>query len=325
MSESEEVFVERIKERHIQLEEMKEFYELCKNGMAISGVTEKEHMDLINSLENDNVEHSNDMVIEMILKFVMQISKDEKLLQILKKIRIANIEDALIVGRSYPKYFDDSYYIEIGRKMERQIMLLSDVFAVFFMYNEKPTFLENIILVKLLKANLQRFKEDKEYTTNYSDVQYLMMYYDKLMENQFTDTYVAYSREIYEVALAFLIGHEVGHHYFGHTDSKNTVQEDKKINELNADFYGIDFVFLYLESAYSNKKIHQLAAVYIPLIVSANFCENIFKEGDTHPSIIKRILGVQLRLEHLLDDIDFNEVQNYISKLYEIIEFSRDL
>lgn len=325
MSESKEVFVGRIKERHIQLEEMKKFYELCHRGMAILGVTEEEQMDLINSLENDNVEHSNDMVIEMILDFVMKISKEEKLLQILRKIRVANIEDNSIVGRSYPKYFDNSYYIEIGRKMERQIRLLSDVFAVFFMYNEEPTFLEKIILKELLKANLQRFKEDKEHNHDYGEVQLHMMYCDKFMEHGFTDKYIAYAREIHEVALAFFIGHEVGHHYLGHTDPENTVQDDNKIKELKADCYGIDFAFQYLKSAYSNEEesygIHQLAAVYIPMVVSAYFCDNIFDEGNTHPSVIKRLLGVQLKLKRILDNKGFNEVQKYIANLYETIEF----
>lgn len=325
MSEAREVFDERKGEAHIQFEETRKFFELCQEGKAISGITEEEQIKLIEDLENDSVNYSNDMVIDMIIDYVIAITKEEKLLEILKNIKVGNIDDENIIGTSYPKYYDGSYYIEIGRKMERQIRLLSDVFAVLYMFNEKLSCIEYSILYKLLMVNLQRFNNDEEYTEDYNEVQSYMISYDNLLQSDFTDKYVAYAREIHEMAIAFFIGHEIGHHYYGHTEKQvDKIQEDSRIKEIKADSYGMEFAFEYLKSAYPCDEerygIHQFAAVYIPLIVSMRFCEDILKDGAKHPSIIKRLLGVQKKLEKEIDKEGFEEVQKDISKLCEIIK-----
>ena len=295
-SEAREVFNDRKTETHIQREEMNKFIKLCHEGKAILGIPEEEQIELIRNLEKDTVNYSNDMVIDMIINDVIKATEEEKLLRILKNTIIANIDEDNIIGKSYPKYYDGSYYIEIGRKMERQIRILSDIFAVFFMLNENVTFIENLLLCELLNVNLQRFHLDTDYTETYNEVQIHMMYCDKLLESDFTNKYVAYSREINEMALAFLVGHEVGHHYLGHTDKDNMSQENDKLKEIKADEYGMRFAFEYLKSAYSNDKarygIHQLAAVYMPLIVSMRFCDDIFKDGAKHPAIIKRYRNI---------------------------------
>lgn len=329
MSEARDVFNDRKKEVHIQREEMHNFLKLCQEGKAISGISEEEQKELICNLEKDTVSYSNDMVIDMIIDYVIKETEDEKLLRILENIKIANIDEDHIIGKSYSKYFDGSYYIEIGRKMDRQIRLLSDLFAVFYMFNENVTFNEKLILYELLKVNLQRFNLDTEYTEDYNEVQIHMMLCDNLLESDFTDNYVAYAREINEMALAFLVGHEIGHHYLGHTDCTNMNKEDDKIKELKADNYGIEFAFEYLKCAYQKDEarqgIHQLSAVYIPLIVSVHFCNDIFKDGEKHPAIFKRLLEVEVKLKELLNKDRFYNVQKNIGKLYDILGISNSV
>ncbi len=326
MSEAGYIFNARKKEAHIQFEEMNKFIKLCEEGKAISGISEKEEKELISELEKDVVNYSNDMVVDMIIDYVIKTTEDERLFEILQNIRIANIDEDNITGRSYPKYYDGSYYIEISRKMDRQIRLLSDFFAVFYMSNKNLTFIENLILDELLNVNLQRFNSDTDNTEEYNEVQIHMMCCEKLLESDFTEKYIAYAREINEMALAFLVGHEIGHHYLGHTDYDNANKEDDKIKELKADEYGIEFAFEYLKSAYPNDEsrygIHHLAAVYIPLIVSVHFCNNIFEEGEKHPSIIKRLIGVQIKLKKMLDEDGFYNVQKAIGKLYNMFGIS---
>ncbi len=322
--EAKEVFNDRIKEVHIQREEVTVFNQLCQEGKAISGLEKEECETLLKDLDNDNVEYSNDMVIDMILDYVIKSTSDLKLKEVLENIKVANISsDDSIIGRAYPKYFDGSYYIEIGRNFERRIRLLSDIFAVLFMLNEKLEVVEYLVLHELLNANMQRFSKNEENNNSYNRVQLNMMYCDKMIGNNFSDKYITYASEIQEISTAFFVGHEIGHHYYGHTeqDSNSTTQD--KTKELMADRYGIGFAFDYLESAYANSNrsygIHQFAGIFIPLIVSAYLCDDIFEDKKNHPSIAKRLRGVQMQLQKLLDKAGYQEVEKYIFKLYEII------
>ena len=114
MSDVQDVFNSRKKEAHVQREEMNEFYQLCKDGKAFSGMEMQELETLLEDLENDRVEFSNDMVIDMIIADVLKLTKDKKLIDVLENIRVTNIFDDTILGRAYPRYDDGTYYIEIG-------------------------------------------------------------------------------------------------------------------------------------------------------------------------------------------------------------------
>ena len=172
-----------------------------------------------------------------------------------------------------------------------------------------------------------RFQTASDETKEYNEIQYDMAQYEK-SGNNFTDVYITYSREINEIALATLIGHEIGHHYLGHTDSDNENSENAKIKELKADEFGIEFAFRYLESAYSNDtssySIHQLVAIYVPLIVSVQMVGksefNIFKDQKEHPAIIKRIAKINLTLSKVLDNVKFINVKKNVHKLFTLLK-----
>lgn len=330
MYESEEVFLNRTQEAHIQYEETRDFFDKCHKGEAFSGIDVEEETALLNDLENDSLKHSNDMIIELILQYVSESTKDEKLLKILNHLKIASvIDDSSLIGRAYPKYSDGSYYIEMNRDMERRIRLLSDLFAVIFMRNENLELEELITLNGLYYANLQRYKNNEEYNSQYNFIQLNMILCDKVIGNQFTDKYVAYAREIQEMATAFFIGHEIGHHYYEHTTLKNSdssnAPDTPLIDELKADSYGIEFAFEYLKSAYKSEEniysIHQFAGIYIPLISSSYFCNDITKDTNKHPSIIKRMILIQRTLNKLLDQAGFCQVKEYILLLCKSIDF----
>lgn len=325
MSESRNVFISRIDKTHIQRDEIYEFYKLCNEGRAISGISDKEFEKILKELDNDDIKYSNDMIIDMIIKDVSEYTNDIKLKEILEDINIANISDDTITGRAYPMYYDGSYYIELGRKIDDKVMILADIFAILFMYNENIDEIESLLLEELLEANIERFRNDEKSSDKFNTVQIKLLIFENLKGNgDFTDKYVAYSREIYEMAIAAIIGHEVGHHYFGHTSENIRNNEDAKIKEFNADCYGINFAIDYLQSAYANDKnsygIHQFCGVYLPLIVSSYFCDNIFEDGERHPSILKRFYNLKEKMKKRIDISSHEEVIKYICKLVEIIK-----
>lgn len=326
MMEVDEVFSDRISKEHVQREQIKKFANMFKEGKAILGLSEDEMKTLCLDLEQDKVLYSNDMVIDMIITFVMESCDDDKLLKILQHIKIAHVDkDKGIIGRAYPRYSDGSYYVEIGEDIDTQVRLLSDLFAILFMFNENIQEVERGVLEDLLEINRCRYKTHTELTDDFNYIQIEMMICDCLYEDDFTDKYIAYSREINEVALAFLIGHEIGHHYYGHTDTQLQSENKRKISELKADSFALDFTFRYLKKAYSDENniygIHFFAGIYLPLIVSADFCKDIYEDDINHPALIKRLLGVQRGLKKRIELSAWEDTQEYRGKLLKIIDF----
>lgn len=84
MNESRNVFWDRIEKTHIQRDEINEFYRLCQEGKAFSGIEKEEFEALINDLNNDQIQHSNHMVVDMIINDVMEYTNNFKLKKILK-------------------------------------------------------------------------------------------------------------------------------------------------------------------------------------------------------------------------------------------------
>lgn len=322
------IFKERRNEIHIQLEETESLINQCDEKNAIAYISKSELEELCSPLEKDELTHSNDMVFDLIIDYAKKEIEDERLLELINNLKIGNVDEKdIFIGRAYPKYYDNSYYIEISRKMDHQIRLLSDVWASYYMIDKSHLSAEKQLFTKLLQINLQRFQTASDETKEYNEIQYDMAQYEK-SGNNFTDVYITYSREINEIALATLIGHEIGHHYLGHTDSDNENSENAKIKELKADEFGIEFAFRYLESAYSNDtssySIHQLVAIYVPLIVSVQMVGksefNIFKDQKEHPAIIKRIAKINLTLSKVLDNVKFINVKKNVHKLFTLLK-----
>jgi hypothetical protein len=329
MNESRAIFSGRIEKAHIQLAEFEEWYKYYKEGKAISGISELELEKLLNDLENDIVLHSNDMVIEMIIDKVKMNTGDLLNKEVLDNIQIAYItNDDHIIASAYPKYSDGSLYVEIGSKIEERIFLLSDLFAIQFLRNESLSEIEHFLLDGLHKSCVEKYMSNCKNTEEYNRIQMLMLIYEKIVGSEkFSDDYVSYSREIYEMALAFLIGHEIGHHHYGHTDRNAKNDDDPKLKELKADLFGIEFAMTYLKNSYpSDEKrygLHQFAGMYIPIIASAELCSNIFEDGKSHLSIYKRIGIIDHKLERIIDSESFESIRGYILQLLNDVQFER--
>lgn len=246
----------------------------------------------------------------------------------INNIKVNNIaKDPNIKGRAYSQYSDGSYYIEIGRDIDKRIHILSDLFATDFMYGENLDFIELLTLIKFDDANLLRFTNNEETNSSYNEAQLWGIMCDRTFKKGFSDKYIALSREIQEMAMAFLVGHEIGHHYYGHTAYSGKSKEcNQHIKEIYADIFGIDFAFEYLNSAYpDNDSIHginQFAGIYVPLAVSAKLCSNITIDSESHPSIIKRIYCVNTILQKKIDENAFQTLQRMFLGLCQKIKLN---
>lgn len=129
------------------------------------------------------------------------------------------------------------------------------------------------------------------------------------------------------MALAFLIGHEIGHDYYGHTvKNEKTELSTKLTREIDADRFGYDFALTYLKFDYKTQDnrygAHQFAGIFVPLIASEYFNEkNKMEISGGHPPIVTRIEDLKLNLKRDMDKTVFLETWKKISDLLKMIDF----
>lgn len=328
MCESKEIFIDRIEQSHIQYSEMENLINLCNEGKAFSGLTKDEEENLIEQLKNDDLKYSNDMCIDMILEYVCKSTKDNKLRDTIKNVKIGSI-DSNIVGRSYPQYSDGTYYIEVSQEVHKNFCFLADVVATIFMLDEKTSDIERQILMELLELNIQRYENKSDFVAGYNEIQLKMMRCDNELNPNFSNKYISYSREMIETALACFVGHEVGHHYLGHTisnDLKEQPEENMFLKEYKADIFGILFALSYLESAYPNEEnrygIHQFLGIYIPFLITIHISKDKEIETGNHPLAYDRYNVAHNYIKSKLTDDTINTLLIYLEKLFYRIDFT---
>ncbi len=317
MTASKEFFYRRTDKSHIQYSQMNDFLNKCKNGEAISGVDEEELEQLVSDLSNDDINYSNDMVIDMILKCFVKNTNDNKLKKLLNDINIGNVDYSNIIGKSYGEFYDKSPYCEIGRDIDKRIRLFCDLVATFIFSQEKladeeENMFEQRTLWELMIVNIDRVQKNEEYTNEYNLVQLLMMQCDMVFKDGFTDRYIEISREMNEVALCFLICHEIAHLYYGH--KKCNDKSKNKDMEFLADEFAVKRVLEYIEWGFHKEALHLFSAIYIIFFVSS-FYWDINEEQENHPSLNKRIDKVNNIIEGSLNRNSYEIVMDYVKAM----------
>lgn len=152
---------------------------------------------------------------------------------------------------------DSTHKVIAGRAFLRRLEQISNIVSIIFLYEYYP-------YPKLFHVNLQYLVSmvyafdmgiDEDYEHSYHHAQYLMFEADKFYPN-FTDHLAYFSCEIYEVAVAFAVDHEIGHHYLEHIEDlvkrRGLVSSsEKKSNEVSADIYAVYFAIEYANSCLS--------------------------------------------------------------------------
>ena len=295
-----EVFYDMREIDYIQLEILKD--EINKNcNKEIINIREiKETIDI---LENDKLDYSNDLIIDMIIKGIINNTENNELKELLgTTFVVVDTVEKQLIARAYPRYEDNSYLVEIGKDIYCDIDNMSDVLASIILITVCSKKYEKIAYT-LLIYNLEKLKHKDSKIKQKIDT--LVYNYG---DEEFTELYVKIAREIFEVAIAFLVGHEIGHHYYGHTSNReneivdfeqsdeiNSVN-DFRLNEFVADKFSIGFVYEFLSAYDNNINIQQGCGYYIPFLATA-LNVDILKGTDSHPAMLMRILCLK---EYLL-------------------------
>lgn len=302
----ESFFIENIQKGH------KSSPEIIENTNRFSNLIEKfnEHNEYLTYV------YSNDSLInEIMLFFIDNASVDLK--NELKKIYVGKIDNFEI--NAFAHQIDKEYegfLVTLNFGLEFQLSVLTEIFTPFVFSliggdpEKKKDYTDymhsNIdILSDHAVINLDYFSKRKEFPIGFGKISY----------------------QFYFGLLAFVISHEIGHHFLQHTDNNykkimsRFIDEDVYLNsyqldEFAADQFAIETMFRdnRFENA-SNKRINRFmlsAPLYVMLVLAIND-KNPEQSSDTHPSVKSRFIRIS------------NEIKAYCShEDYEIIIITFD-
>lgn len=315
MNIAKEVFYGMNEVDNIQLDFLKEAIRKNEDKCIINL---KEIEEVIDMVSNDELDYSNETSIDMIIKGIVNNTSNNELKELLENtfVVVGTVKKD-VMARAYPRYEDNSYLVELGRDICLDMNNMADILACIILIREyKNKHME--ILHLLLEYNLKKLGQDNDQINQQIDA--LVYNYG---DDEFLELYVKVSREIIEVANAFLVGHEIGHHYYGHTtnrynelvsfndlESEIESADDPRLNELLADKFAVTFVYEFLIAYDSSINVQQGCGYFIPFLVTA-LNGSVLKGGETHPSLWIRILLVKDHLTKVFE-ANSNEIINLI-------------
>lgn len=339
-----------------QLEDL--LYEIEDAGFTV-GIPQEEIDKLLESLRIDEKEllYSNDSIVDMIVKDIIQFAAENDIYKrFLTKVDVESQFGSRSMA-STSGLENGKFKISAGEEFFTAIQTVSDIAGMLPLLEEFPDsqwkccdfYIQfPIALTKLLDNPLMKLTDNKNYVSSNQ----LLKNIDENIYSNFCDYLLYYGREICEVAMASLIGHEIGHNYLGHLSSKTQGhlnleclheldnENDSWIMEYNADAFGIDFAIRYIVSSLKKGNNFEFPLKYnvfyaidyrllgLPILLLAS--ENYNKKGaegdDRHPPLVKRkeLLWKVLK-ERGLDDDCISKIKWWTQCVRKTIEDSRYL
>lgn len=339
-----------------QLEDL--LYEIEDDGFTV-GIPQEEIDKLLESLRIDEkaLLYSNDSIVDMIVKDIIEFAAENDIYRrFLTKVDVesqfGNRSMASTSGLENGKF-----KISAGEEFFTAIQTVSDIAGMLPLFEEFPDsqwkcydfYIQfSIALTKLLDNSLMKLTDNKNYV--YSNQ--LLKDIDEKIYPNFCDYLLYYGREICEVAMASLIGHEIGHNYLGHLSGKAQGHLNLEclheldnenyswIMEYNADAFGIDFAIRYIVSSLKKGNNfefplkdnvfyaidYRLLGLPILLLASENYNKKGAEGDASHPPLVKReeLLWKVLK-ERGFDDNCISKIKCWTQCVRKTIEDSRYL
>lgn len=341
-SNAEIAFEKSITKKRVHKEALEVFLDKADKGEAIilSEIDEVEQ--LKRDLDKVDSPHSNDEQLDMIIVKVQRYTNDDNIKKLIEMGKIANIQ--VITGaHAYQRFPDGSYYTEISQIFLDIVRQVSDIAACLFIQdilNPNPYYME--VLFDYMSALVEAIenRESEMYLPEYAYTQYKQKFIDDNINESFTDLLVYFGREIYEMATAFILGHELGHHFLGHTEKNNIEKCDNYLEkEYAADQFGLKFSLEYMwASIYENDEIlsdnykyihkdikYRILGIFISLISTRIYNKDADRESETHPSIQSKEVKIWEYIESNFDEQDVIYVKDKVQSVEQIIKNVKEL
>lgn len=265
-------------------------------------------------LRKEELTFSNEYRFNTIIQMVKSYTKDSNLLNILNNIYIGfveNPEENKVMEAYTPVKFDDnSILVILNKKLHNTIEIIADMIASKYMLDYRG---ENVVEV-YLHQEICKISRSNILENTSNDLNSLLY---NLASEEYVDKFVAFSNEISEVALAMIIGHEIGHHYFKHLDDEkrlNLINNKElyddfsklskyQIEEVEADIFSLKFAVDFLHKYYPKGiKKHQLTGLLIMPVCLALESSNPTISYETHPSERIRLMVLEEVMKNFMEN-----------------------
>ena len=221
---------------NVQREKLEQLIAYAKEYDLPLGASEEEINKLLLDLENDQLKRSNDSEIDLVIDTVYNYTDNLKLLSLLDEVKAKNSAKEKIKLNAFA-HFTPSGIPEVvaARLFLKKLEQLSNVAATVFLqeYFNLSSLFTAITQFLISTVHAYDHDYDEDFEEPYAYAQGLLKEYDEQHpEERFSDHLIYFGREIYEGAIAFVVGHEIGHHYCG---SVGRLLKEEKLNTLNAE------------------------------------------------------------------------------------------
>ncbi|WP_137791936.1 hypothetical protein [Bacillus sp. E(2018)] len=292
-------------------EENSRHYEIGKKILE----EQEDFGNVTNSELGREIWYSNDFFINsLILNFITD--SDDELVDELKRVYVGILgssgfdAEAMDMDEEY-----DGYLIKMNFDIEIDLILISQLFSyhIYGMqirdererYKLLPEMLENLFFLMDKKALLKKASDDNQ---------------DNIQHN-LNSPRLQIASDLFVAGMSFVLGHEIGHHFLSHTESKGKNIVSKFIpthvtfNQLHLDEFAADnFGFDLLLRGMKKRNDNTLFAPLIVIILLALFDKTPEEPCQTHPSLRDRYLNllsrisqhnevIALTLQRIFDDV----------------------
>ncbi|MDV6039287.1 ImmA/IrrE family metallo-endopeptidase [Bacillus sp. SM-B1] len=280
-----------------------------QQGVIYHLIKEKYTEEVKNNLVKFESKYSNDISNEFIIDFLASGQKDEPIKEFIENIWVGKIEGKGVDGNNAAAHFNISgvkgNLITICSFLEISINAIASVYASQLIDVYK--ILDNLVVeseaISKVKTSILTQKSIQGLVDTKSSEE-LYLFLEKL-----TDPEKAKYREIVgncsKFSKQFIVSHEIGHHYLGHTDSglpfssfkaNDSVlkNEERQREELEADKFAIDLMFSSGENFRNGNQysVEYLSGPLIGIIVMALGDKDPSLEGKEYPSVKDRLINI---------------------------------
>ncbi len=288
--------------------------------------------DISNSYEMMELNFSNNFICDYILEIIEKDVDNDELRSLLNNCYVGFVTECEDEKASAYPVLDNDYLVTITSRLYYSLLNYGDVLAAKLLYdygyvNENETEFVNIL---------------EELCVNKIDdieVQLLIdLHFESNEKKDLVPVFDRISNEIFEVSLGFVIGHEIGHHYYYHSGKNIEVVRNKMdigksikeyIDELSAanwdemlaDGFAFKFVMQFVKSDYkSEPKLHQILGIFIALLYLSK-CNDPFIFTNKHPATIIRLISARCEILNRYRSSSYNirKILNYIDWLFRKI------
>jgi len=289
--------------------------------------------EIYDSLENMNLEFSNEVVCDFIIDVVEKNTQNDELKALLNRVFVGFIENTESESAQAFPPINEDYLITLTEKMFSSLMDIGDILAAKLLFDfeyisaDERDFVDSLINLckrKINDTNVQKEIDDLFRKNNKND---LVPTFDRL------------SNEIFEISLGFVIGHEIGHHYYSHKGASVNIEtmamdkgrrimnyvddlNDEHWKELAADRFAFAFVHEFLTGFYHGKiKLHQLLGLFVAIMYICTRM-NPFSYTNRHPAPLIRLIGIRCLVIDSYRSIlnDWGTISDYVDWLFTNIE-----